>query len=613
MASEDESLLDAMELTMSSGDDAALDCESLLGSGGSSCCSKSDSVASSLLGPEEDATESCGRSLGRGGGVSPRPSQRGQHGGVPPCPRQSGIASPTHGSAVPLLAWAEAAVASLLPAQRRTLVQNALLAPEGFLVGSDCSGSDAAWEALRILSMQWHASLGCKFQIQKEFCSEHPGKEGDAPRNFLYLNSRPRLMVRDMCDRGHLGFCSYRQAYVPTPTVDVYSAGWVCRDASSANTLNKKPVTMAMADTSGESTKTLHASIKYIRMHRPKVAILENIVRKNNVTVAVALLRQIRGYAVVVLKANSLSFATCTSRPRLYILAINLEEVTITTPLRCWGKLLDAMSALMPRVVVKDYLLPDDHPHVRAYLQELRAGAIDRDWRKCRKRHDQVRKAFSTRYGKALPGLQELREQLLNRPRAENLSVLTPRQLDCYGLHLLAASFILGTDLEEYDMVMDVTNNVTMASGKDISRSGSMPCLLRNHQYVHTSRRRPLCGSERMRVQGFSRPLVLVGANPEGELIQLSQRDLCALAGDTISVPVIGALLTVVFACCLFQAPSTATTAAEAEFGLPADGVWVGTWSSGKHPGTVVDTLPMASSDSSNMSEEAASESESLL
>ena len=114
-------------------------------------------------------------------------------------------------------------------------------------------------------------------------------------------------------------------------------------------------------------------------------------------------------------------------------------------------------------------------------------------------------------------------------------------------------------------------------------------------------------------MQGFSRPLVLAGANHEGELIQLSQRDLCALAGDTISVPVIGALLTVVFACCLFQAPSTPVTAAEAEFGPPADGVWVGTLSSGKHRGTVVDTLPMASSESSNMSEEGGSEAESLL
>ena len=92
-------------------------------------------------------------------------------------------------------------------------------------------------------------------------------------------------------------------------------------------------------------------------------------------------------------------------------------------------------------------------------------------------------------------------------------------------------------------------------------------------------------------MQGFSRPLVLSGTNSDGEPIHISQRQLCELAGDTISVPVMGAIMTTIFACCLFQSPPEPVTVGDAEVRLQAAGVWVGTPTRRRGFGIAVDLL----------------------
>ena len=490
--------------------------------------------------------------------------------------------------------WSEAIVASLDLAQRRTLQQNASVLDTPFLVGSDCSGCDAVWEALGHLTASWKSAL--RYRFHKEFSSAvntRAEKAMHAPRNFLDLNSRPRIMFSDLCSRGKTGWCSYRKGRVATPEVHLYSAGWVCKDDSGFNIISRKPVTVSLTDASGDSTRTLHGSVKYIATKRPAVAILENTLRNNNIKVAVTLLHGVPRYGVAVFKANSTSFFTAASRPRIYAVAVNLDKVTITTPIRRWSECLIAMSSKMPKAVVQDSLLQDQHSHVQEFLRELRTPSADIAWRKCKKMHQRVRKALLRKYGTPIPDVHELRRMTLGK-FGNNLSVLTPRQLDAYGLHMSAAEVALGIALKDYDMVVDVSNNVSMASCKHIGHSGSMPCLLRTHQYVHTMRGRPICGTERMRVQGYSRDLALRGKDSEGKPVQVSQRSLCALAGDTMSVPVMGSLLAVVFSCCLFESPPSPMTVSEAEFGSSNAGVWVGRRLRPSHGcRTEVDQLPM--------------------
>jgi len=539
------------------------------------------------------------------------PSSSQLHDGVSSCPGSFPSLGATRGCSVKPV-WSEATVLALSSAQKECIRQNAsLTASAAFKVGSDCSGSDAVWEALGHLTARWDSMLRCHCHFQKEFCSEHPGKEGNTPRSFLFLNSKPRVMFRDMCDRKSTGFCSISHGRVAVPRVDLYSAGWVCRDDSNARFVNRRPVTVSLSDSAGDSTRTLHSSMDYIRSARPSIAILENTVKKSNIRVAVTLLHQIPRYAVVVFKANSRSFNTCASRPRMYIVAINLDSITITTPLSTWASILSSMSSGMPTAEMKNCLLPDDHPHVRQFLQELKGALVDRGWGKCKKLHERSRQAFYRKYDVRLPGVQGLRETILSMPGHKDLSVLTPRQLDIYGLHLQAAKIVLGTRLEKHDMVIDVTNNITLAACKHLGRSGTSPCLLRTHQYIHTGRARPICGTERMLMQGFSRPLILAGTDSEGKRVQISQRDLCSLAGDTMSVPVMGGLLAVVFSCCLFKPPPSPVSVEDAEEGVLLDGTWVGKDPSGRRGlSTVVDQLPM---DSSHSSRRSSSDAESLL
>ena len=557
-------------------------------------CSISDSDGDSLCGSSASDDQSYDRCCG---GISP-------HG-----PRSH--ASLGYGEQSGEAPWSEAIVASLDLAQQRTLQQNASVLDSPFLVGSDCSGCDAVWEALGHLTARWKSALGCQYRFHKEFCSEHPGRQGDAPRHFLHLNSRPRIMFSDLCSRGRTGWCSYRKSRVATPEVHFYSAGWVCKDDSGLNIISRKPATVSLTDASGDSTRTLHGSVNYIATKRPAVAILENTLRNNNIEVAVTLLHGVPRYGVAVFKANSTSFYTAASRPRIYIVAVNLDKVTITTPLRRWSECLTAISSRMPTAVVQDFLLQDQHSDVQDFLRELRKPSADIAWRKCKRMHQRVRKALLRKYGTPIPDVDELRRATLSK-YGNNLSVLTPRQLDAYGLHMSAATVALGTALEDYDMVVDVTNNVSMASCKHIGHSGSMPCLLRTHQYVHTMRGRPICGTERMRLQGYSRDLVLRGKDSEGNPVQVSQRSLCALAGDTMSVPVMGSLLAVVFSCCLFEPPPSPVTVSEAESGSSNAGVWVGHRLRPSHEcHTEVDKLPM---DCSSESEQGtSSDCDSLL
>ena len=136
--------------------------------------------AASCTASDESCTFEEGDLFGDGG-VSPRVSPL--HGGV----------SPAGGGFVPIGSthWSEGQVVALNAAQRGTLMRNALLRVDGFLVGSDCSGSDAVWEALSELSVRWRLALECQYRFRQEFCSEHPGRQGDTPRNFLYLNPSP--------------------------------------------------------------------------------------------------------------------------------------------------------------------------------------------------------------------------------------------------------------------------------------------------------------------------------------------------------------------------------------------------------------------------------------
>ena len=120
-------------------------------------------------------------------------------------------------------------------------------------------------------------------KLVKEFCSEDAGPAGDGARNFLLLNAKPRIMFEDVCARDRTGYCSYRREQVAAPSVHLYTVGWVCRDLAQINRTRKRPLCEEISFDSGQSARTLHASLGYVRLHRPAVVILENVLRQGSI------------------------------------------------------------------------------------------------------------------------------------------------------------------------------------------------------------------------------------------------------------------------------------------------------------------------------------------
>lgn len=109
-----------------------------------------------------------------------------------------------------------------------------LLSDKNLRFGSDCSGADSAFHA----ASQWAT------EPSNEMMSEAP--DAEAPILFALLNTPPKCFYRDVFRRGFSGYCILNGQSTPTPTdLDMYSAGTVCCDFSSVNTLNPKEFTGA--------------------------------------------------------------------------------------------------------------------------------------------------------------------------------------------------------------------------------------------------------------------------------------------------------------------------------------------------------------------------------
>jgi|TARA_B110000285_G_C14827271_1_gene469245 hypothetical protein len=95
--------------------------------------------------------------------------------------------------------------------------------------GSDCSGADAAFVAAK----QWATDP------ENVMMSEAP----DAYAEVLFglLNHPPTNYFKDVTRRGFSGPCFINGECIRAPSgLDMYSAGTVCKDFSSANQLNPK-------------------------------------------------------------------------------------------------------------------------------------------------------------------------------------------------------------------------------------------------------------------------------------------------------------------------------------------------------------------------------------
>ena len=152
-----------------------------------------------------------------------------------------------------------------------------------------------------------------------------------------------------------------------------------------------------------------------------------------------------------------------------------------------------------------------------------------------------------------------------------------------FGLHEFAAAQA-GMDLSKDHIMINVTNNVYYSQKKHSSNAGQLGCLCRSHKWEDTKLRRPLAGLEKMRIQGFASLRLsgtVSGCSPTAPsaTLHLTDKELAHLAGDTMCVPIMGCLITLIFSTLDLDQPSPPhVTAKHVEIPQLAAGgaLWVG-------------------------------------
>ncbi len=385
-------------------------------------------------------------------------------------------------------------------------------------------------------------------------------------------------MFRDMTKRHKTGFCTYAGGLVSGRSVNVYTAGWVCKDRSAMNTHCPKPLQEQLTTDSGQSTATLHASIEYIETFEPDCVILENTFRLTSIAIALKLVRACGSgdaYAAHAYKVNARAFGNAAGRTRIYIIAVNTKRVTVVTPMREWAEQLEAMAAAMPANTVEESLLPDNHPEVLKVMGDMlrRASAKSgRAWSNCEKYHRAVRKWLAEQHHVHAPSPRQMKHCARKGSGSDWLRTLTDREIDVLNVHAYAAKHLLNVDVASCKLCWDLTNDITFGLKKDARNKDTMECMLRTHKIWHTQRQRVIIGRERMAAQGFRNIRTTDGDGKE----VVTDAVLTQLSGDTMAVPVVGAFIAVLLANVVTNLPSHGQTVAELQRGLPDLGDWIG-------------------------------------
>ena len=183
-----------------------------------------------------------------------------------------------HG-AVTAPSWAHAILGTFDKAQLAQLEANCS-SEDPITLGGDCMGGNAPWFAVTACQQAFRDQTGRRLVFKNTFGSEAPLPLGAAPLRFLQKNATPDTLFCDLKARTNSGDTFWPGGKQPCVRVKMYQSGWVCWDFSSANTLAPKQLDMVETSGSGESTKTLNGSLRYMSQFKPPVNLLENVFRK---------------------------------------------------------------------------------------------------------------------------------------------------------------------------------------------------------------------------------------------------------------------------------------------------------------------------------------------
>ncbi|CAJ1341861.1 unnamed protein product [Effrenium voratum] len=458
----------------------------------------------------------------------------------------TGISSPREGSGssvcsssqrFPDIGWAQAMFQAL---EQKFADITGGLHSRPLQLGTDCSGAEAPWFALQAIKRELASQI--QLQLQHRFACDI----GQASRRFIAQNSQPTLLFRNLLDRGETGFCLNAQRELPVPSdLDIYVAGFPCKDFSLLN--SNRPCLQ------GPHAATFHGVVNYIKRHEPRTFLLENVqgltMKKRGqqqapieevMDILRALPYEVRGWRV-----NSMDYHLPQNRTRVYIVGVR-RDLPLQLPLECWRGLVRGMAA-SPGVPAHAFMLDDTEEEVQAELQRLETWNAE---------HGRI--CFrGPKGGRWRATNEKIRKELGVRPDQGPLipkgcgwsRFLSQRTQDVLELQAIRISKSKAVpDPMNSDFFAEISRSALYGS----SRSRSTPCLTPGSKMWAFNRRRWMIGPEMLALQGFP----VDELNLEG----FTDQQLRVLAGNAMSVPVVGLFLYLILALVRFPEEKTAAT-----------------------------------------------------
>jgi site-specific DNA-cytosine methylase len=176
------------------------------------------------------------------------------------------------------------------------------------------------------------------------------------------------------------------KALVPG-NVDILIAGTSCVDYSNLNNERKD------IDQGGESGRTFHGMLSWVKKHRPPVVILENVCSAPWKTVVKKF--EDAKYSAKSIRMDTKTYYIPHTRTRGYMMAVNAQSSSIPSK---WADRMVSMKR-DASCTLDAFLLPSDDPRIhqaREKLVQESYNALDRrtgrtDWGRCESRHQRTR------------------------------------------------------------------------------------------------------------------------------------------------------------------------------------------------------------------------------
>jgi len=478
------------------------------------------------------------------------------------------------GERFPRLPWASEMVSTLLSNLEQRLDGRGLgIRP--LRIGTDCSGAEAPIVALGEIAEEIKQKLGKEFSVDHIFSCDIL----ETSRIFITRNFSPTALFGDLVSRRTIGPCLLRRCPRVVPKdLDVYVAGFPCKDFSTLN--HERPCL------DGPHSGVFYGVVRYIAEHEPRVFVLENVkgllMKKHGQPAPIwGVLKQLRAiphYKVHFWQANTEDFYLPQHRSRVYLVGVNTKKAKLKIPFSEWDALLDSLQCEAP-YRMQDWLLPDTEPEICEMRERLEMKPMCKSnasplelaqqyskgyGQKWVKKHIKHRKQLGMNSERTLTKISKMRKGW-----ASYLSLRSQDVLDMTGAKISRIRKESFDDIETTDLCAEISRGYQYVS----ILNGIAPCVTPSGVIWVFNRWRWAIGMEMLALQGF----------PVDDLNfdYLTDADIQGLAGNSMSVPVIGAFLLLVLAAVQFpddpvaeqsEQADSATSGVKRELRIDADG-----------------------------------------